>query len=106
MRPGPGIGRLLGQVGPAGGQAVAVGAVDGPGGEQGGDLAERVAGEGHRRLVERASPQASQATSEPSSTASWLAPGGGQLVGVGVEQERASGRPVAGLGLGTTAQAG
>ena len=99
MRPGLASADSWRQVGPAGGEAVAVGRVDGAGGDEGRDLAQRVAGEGHGRLGQRR-PEGLPGHERAEQHRQLAGPGGGQLVGVGVEQE-AGQRPAEGrLGLG------
>ncbi len=96
MPPGLASAAALGGLGPGDGEADAVVEADGAGGDQGGDLAERVAGEGHRR-AELRSRAASQATSDEAAAPTAATSRGAGQVGVGVE--RAAGRAARPRGL-------
>jgi hypothetical protein len=93
----PGRGRDLAQVGPAGGEPVAVALVDRTGGDEGRDLPQRVPGEGDRGLADRVADRLPR--HERCEQHGELARAGGrELVGAGVEEE--AGQRAAGGGFG------
>ena len=91
MRPGMRVGRGLRELGAPRREADAVVEVERAGRDERGDLSERVAGERDDLDVGRGGERgasASQAMSEVSSTDELRVAGAGEVVGVGVEEER------------------